>query len=250
MHPIPVLLYHSVSDSPAPAIADFCVSEAEFARQVDAIAGSGREAVGFAELVRRLSAGDAAALENCVCVTFEDGWSDNLAAAERLAARELPATVFVTTGYIGRDGFLDSTQLRELAAMAGVEIGAHSVGHPRLDQLDKGSIRNEITESRRELEAQIGSPVTTFAYPHGCHDARVIAAVREAGFSGAAAVKNALSHPDDDPYAVARWTVTSSSDVSEIEALLAGNGAPLAWRGERLRTRAFRYYRRLSASIR
>lgn len=250
MHPIPVLLYHSVSDSPTPAIADFCVSEAEFARQADAIADSGREAVDFAELVRRLTAGDAGALKNTVCVTFDDGWSDNLAAAEALAAREIPATIFVTTGYLGREEFLDTDRLRELAAMPGIEIGAHSVSHPRLDELDRDSIRSEIGDGRRELESLTDSPVTTFAYPHGCHDARVIALVRDAGFSGAAAVKNALSHPGDDPFAVARWTVTSSSDVKEIESLLDGTGAPIAWQGERLRTRAFRHYRRLRAQLR
>ena len=41
--------------------------------------------------------------------------------------------------------------------------------------------------------------ITTFAYPHGNYHRGVRAAVVEAGFDSAAAVKNAFSHPADDP---------------------------------------------------
>ena len=45
----------------------------------------------------------------------------------------------------------------------------------------------------------------TFAYPHGAYDKRVRQAVIDAGYVSAAAVKNAFSHPADDPYAIAAW---------------------------------------------
>lgn len=246
---IPVLLYHSVSDSPASTIADFAVSRDEFARQIAVVAKSGREAVTFSQLGARLAAGDPDALRNVVCVTFDDGWADNLDAAETLAAQGVPATIFVTSGFIGRDDFVTTAQLKQLADSPGIEIGAHSVTHPRLDELNESEIAAELTQSRRELEDLTGSPVSTFAYPHGNYDRRVLRAVRNAGYSAAAAVKNAISHPDDDPFAVARWTITSSSDSAEIERLLAGEGAPVAWRGERLRTRGYRVARRIKRRL-
>jgi hypothetical protein len=59
-------------------------------------------------------------------------------------------------------------------------------------------------------------------------------------------VRNALSHPQDDRFALARVTVGSGT---RVEALLAGRGAPLAHPRERLRTRAFRVYRRGRALV-
>ncbi|MFY9487541.1 MAG: polysaccharide deacetylase family protein [Solirubrobacterales bacterium] len=240
---IPVLLYHSIAAEPAESIAPFSLDPDEFARHLDAIESSGRRAVDFSELARLLGDGDD--LSNLVCVTFDDGWRDNIAACAAMSARSLPATVYVTSDFLGRDGMLSETELLELAAIAGTEIGAHSVGHPRLDEIPRESMIAEITQSKQRLEATLDREVASFAYPHGAYDAHVRKAVIDAGFSSAAAVKNALSHPSDDRFGVARWTVMRHHDAAEIEAVLAGRGAPIAWPGQRLRTRGYRAVRRL-----
>lgn len=71
----------------------------------------------------------------------------------------------------------------------GIEIGAHTVTHPILTSLDDASAMQEIRDSKRELEAIVGKPVTMFAYPNGKvgkdFDARHVAMVREAGFQAA-----------------------------------------------------------------
>jgi hypothetical protein len=69
--------------------------------------------------------------------------------------------------------------------------------------------------------------------------------VIDGGFRSAVAVKNALSHDHDDPFAIARITIMADTPISSVLAALDGRGAPIAWRGERYRTRAFRGYRRL-----
>jgi alkylhydroperoxidase family enzyme len=64
------------------------------------------------------------------------------------------------------------------------------------------------------------------------------------GCPTAHAVKNALSHPADDAFAVARYTIQAGTGDDEVRAVLAGAGAPLTWRGERLRTWGYRQVRR------
>jgi hypothetical protein len=86
--------------------------------------------------------------------------------------------------------------------------------------------------------------IESFAYPHGAYDRRARQAVIQAGYRSAAAVKNAVSHASDDPFAIARWTVTRGTPVSRIAEVLEGDGVPRAWANERLRTRAFRTVRR------
>jgi peptidoglycan/xylan/chitin deacetylase (PgdA/CDA1 family) len=242
---VPVLLYHSVNDSPAPEIADFAIDPRAFREHVEIVAGSGREPVTLGELARRLGSEGPETAENLVCVTFDDGWRDNLAAAETLAEHEVPATIYVTSGYVGNPNMVSEPELSQLAASPGIEIGAHSVTHPHLDELSVDDARREIVDSRFAIEQSIGRGVDTFAYPHGAYDRHVRQVVEDAGFTSAAAVKNALSHTDDDLFAIARWTVTSASTSDEIRSVIAGDGAPLAWRNERLRTKGFRAYRRL-----
>jgi peptidoglycan/xylan/chitin deacetylase (PgdA/CDA1 family) len=240
---VPVLLYHSVTDAPAPEISDFTVGPSAFREHLQVVADCGREAVTLGRLAERLTSGAPA--ENLVCVTFDDGWHDNLAAAETLASFDIPATIYVTSGYVGKPNMVSEAELSTLAANPGIEIGAHSVTHPHLDELPIEDARREIIDSRFAIEQSIGGRVSTFAYPHGAYDRRVRQVVEDAGFNSAAAVKNALSHADDDPFAIARWTITSATSTEEVRAVVAGQGAPVAWRGERLRTKGFRAYRRL-----
>lgn len=135
----------------------------------------------------------------------------------------------------------------ELAALAddGVEMGAHSMTHPQLDQVPLASARREIAESKDALEQMLGRPVTTFAYPHGHHTRAIKELVAGAGYTSAAAVRNMFSHDRDDVYAVARLTVTDAVTESDVGRLLQGQGARRAPRRELWRTKGGRQLRRL-----
>jgi hypothetical protein len=70
-------------------------------------------------------------------------------------------------------------------------------------------------------------------------------AVRDSAYTNAYAVKNAFTHPADDPYALARLTVRADTDPAQVRAWLAGVGAPRAWQRQRLRTVGYRQVRRV-----
>jgi peptidoglycan/xylan/chitin deacetylase (PgdA/CDA1 family) len=239
---IPVLLYHSVSDRPASNGSWGAVSCAEFASHIDAISASGREAIGITTLAAMLRAERLP--ERPVAITFDDGYADTYQAVELLRSRGIGSTVYVTTGQIGAPGWLSQQQVADLARLPGVEVGAHGVSHQRLDELQHRELVRELRVSKAQLEQLIGERVDSFAYPHGAYDRRVRAAVVAEGYRSAAAVKNAVCHSGDDPFAIARFTVTAVTSAERIVEVLEGNGGPLAWTRERLRTRAYRTARR------
>jgi peptidoglycan/xylan/chitin deacetylase (PgdA/CDA1 family) len=248
---IPILLYHSVADHPSDAIAPYAVSPATFRRHLDAVAAVGASTLTVSGLRAALAAGTLP--ERPVLVTFDDGYRDTLAAAApALAEHGMTSTVYVTTGVIGGSGpggdpMLGWPDIGELAAL-GWEIGAHSHTHPQLDTLSVAAMQPEIAGSRARLQDGTGLPIDSFAYPHGYSDARVRRAVRDAGFSSACSVKNALSSPSDPLFTLSRLMVMATTTDHEVAGWLAGHGAPVGRADERLITRGWRAWRRARAA--
>ncbi len=240
---IPVLLYHSVSDRPPSAGAWGAVSPVEFARHVEVIAGRGCHALTVSELAEALR-GRLPVPERPVLITFDDGYEDTPAAVDRLGNHGLCATVYVSTEALDSRGRLSRRQLVALAAGGAAELGSHGVRHLHLDELPASAVPRELTVSKAVLEGLIEQRVDSFAYPHGAYDRTVRAAVMAAGYRSAAAVKNAISHLDDDPFAIARFTVMAGTSTERIHEVLSGRHVPRAWTRERTRTRAARILRR------
>ena len=132
-----------------------------------------------------------------VAITFDDGYLDNFAvAAPILKHRKIPATFFVSSGYVGTTRkfpwdisnpvshpTMTWDQVRQLAA-EGFEIGAHSVNHLNLGACSPDVAGKEIIDSKRHIEDQLGASISGFAYPFGWkHSMSEVTSriVREAG---------------------------------------------------------------------
>lgn len=115
-------------------------------------------------------------------LTFDDGGvSFYTVAADRLEAVGMHAYCFVTTDYIGRPGFLDVAQMRDLDARGHV-IGTHSASHPaRFSALRCEDMRREWTESRQRLEDVLGHAVSTGSVPGGYFSKDVGRSAAESG---------------------------------------------------------------------
>jgi peptidoglycan/xylan/chitin deacetylase (PgdA/CDA1 family) len=57
--------------------------------------------------------------------------------------------------------------------------------HPYLARVGDEALRAEMFDSKRIIEERVGVLVTTFAYPFGQYNQRVVAMVKEAGFTSA-----------------------------------------------------------------
>jgi peptidoglycan/xylan/chitin deacetylase (PgdA/CDA1 family) len=94
-----ILLYHRIGP-PGCDPHRLCVTPAHFAEQMDALREFG-PVLPLADVARHLQAGRLP--RRASAITFDDGYADNLENAKPiLQARGLPATVFATTGEIGR----------------------------------------------------------------------------------------------------------------------------------------------------
>jgi peptidoglycan/xylan/chitin deacetylase (PgdA/CDA1 family) len=255
---VPILLYHSITSEPAPLIAGFEVSEADFAAQLDLITDRSLEALTVADYAGACDRGDEALLARAVVITFDDGYADFATSAlPALRERGLTVTLYATTGLL-RGGpdvpldaglarhMLDFSQLAELRE-AGVEIGGHSHTHPHMDTLRAARARDELERSKTLLEDATGAGVTSFAYPHGYSSPRLRRQAEQVGYTNACGVKDAFSSPADQRFSLARLMLRSTTSRDEVAAWLDRRGAPPPPQGESLKTRGWRAYRRARA---
>ena len=119
-----------------------------------------------------------------VAITFDDGYRDNLTVALPLLERfELPITLFVTAGFLGRDGYLSREDLREISRHPLVTIGSHGLWHRDFNRLTLEEAKFELTESRRLLSGMIGKRVDLLAWPYGECNAGLELLSSESGYS-------------------------------------------------------------------
>lgn len=120
--------------------------------------------------------------EPSVCITFDDGCeTDLIAAAPLLREFGFGATFYITAGFVGTPGYLNTAQLRELDQM-GFEIGCHSMTHPYLPNLPEAGLKREIADAKLQIEQTLGHSIEHFSCPGGRYDSRTLEAARRAGF--------------------------------------------------------------------
>jgi peptidoglycan/xylan/chitin deacetylase (PgdA/CDA1 family) len=133
-----------------------------------------------------------------------------------------------------RDLFMTWDDARRLAE-AGLGIGSHSVDHPRLARLSEAEQRTELVESRRRLEAELGRPIASVAYPYGgpeSSDATTRRLASEAGYRLAFAWNQGVNRPGmADPLGLCRIGVGAADTPGLLRArtalMLAFGGSPL-----------------------
>ena len=115
-----------------------------------------------------------------ICLTFDDGLAGVYQHAfPILLEYGYPAVLFLVTGYCGLKNdwpgqpeafqgipMVTWEQVRELDA-GGVTIGAHTINHPRLDQMSAVELQREFMGANEAIAACTNKPVEWFAYPYG-----------------------------------------------------------------------------------
>ena len=156
-------------------------------------------------------------------ITFDDGYSDNFTvAAPILKTMAIPATFFVTTGFIDSavvpawddtlrvpQHWMSWEQVRQLVAQ-GFDVGSHTEGHINLSTSDAAAIRADLETSRAKLQRELGMPPRLFAYPFGGEDdisetAREI--IREIGFDCCLSCFGGINLRNTDPYHLRRISI-------------------------------------------
>jgi peptidoglycan/xylan/chitin deacetylase (PgdA/CDA1 family)/glycosyltransferase involved in cell wall biosynthesis len=194
---IPVLMYHRITTKQATASSHgIWVTAEQFETQLHSLRRRGFETITFADYDRFLK-GNGRLPRRPIILTFDDGYEDNYTTALPLLQKHsCRAVIFAVADKKRRTNFWDSgeptaalltaVQMRELHH-AGIEIGSHTVTHPRLPETPVGVMRRELSESKDSLQQILGSEVISFAYPYGALQPATKSLVEEADYRFAVA---------------------------------------------------------------
>jgi len=178
-------MFHDISDK-----FDYSVSNLRPQKFISFIDHARQSGYKFVRLDELYSDEDS---DNKLRVSFDDGYDGIYKIFnDYLKPRNIPITIFVTAGFIGKKAewdykptpsrHLSIDQIKELASSDLVTIASHSMTHPDLTCLSLEKLRYEITESKKVLEDLTGVEITNFSYPFGRFNSTVIEEVKRAGY--------------------------------------------------------------------
>lgn len=155
-----------------------------------------------------------------VRISFDDGnLSDLDIALPALLARNMTADFFVLIGRIGTPGSLSAADILALQD-AGMTIGSHGIAHVNWRSLDDAGLHRELTRSKADLEALCGRRIDRASIPFGAFDARVLWAIRRAGYAHAYCSEGGRMRPQ--AFLQPRASVRGNMTAAEIDDLFTG----------------------------
>jgi peptidoglycan/xylan/chitin deacetylase (PgdA/CDA1 family) len=185
-----------------------------------------------------------------VAITFDDGvksWIN--IAVPILKELELPATFFVSSGFIGltkqnereyirSNLLLDQTKNSrtsgclnfndiKMIVNEGFTIGGHTVNHRNLTKVNEENVlRYEICEDKSRLEQIVGFKISYFSYPFGAYynsEINISEVLKECGYKGAVTTASGFNRIGSDPYRLHRELTNASMHRLVFRARIYGN---------------------------
>jgi peptidoglycan/xylan/chitin deacetylase (PgdA/CDA1 family) len=218
-----VLFYHSVSDGRE----QLSVKPTEFARQMRVISELGLKVVRVSQLKEMM--GQKSDLSKTVCLTFDDGYEDNLInVLPVLQQYGFGATVFISSALIGqsvtaREGsklkVLSAEQIKTMVRGGLIDFGSHGLNHLKLTKLGDDRLEAEISLSRQALENLLEEKVIAFSYPYGNYDARVKEAVRR-HYRMAFSVRPGRVKNSDDLLEIRRNMIDGQTSLAQFKGII------------------------------
>jgi peptidoglycan/xylan/chitin deacetylase (PgdA/CDA1 family) len=178
MKPIPILMYHQVDEMPpagAP-LRGMTVSPQRFGQQMRALKSWGFKGLSMRDLEPYLKGNLSGRV---VGITFDDGYANTHAnALPVLQALGFTATCYAVSHHIGGHNHWDThlgvatkalmnNQAWREWVNSGMDVGSHSCDHVDLSQANESTVRQQIQQSKSDLEQLLGTEVRHFCYPYG-----------------------------------------------------------------------------------
>ncbi len=166
---IPILMYHSITDTVSKENENSCVETSLFEAQIKSLLDNGYTPINFKDLSDYLD-GNRSLPEKPILITMDDGYLNNYTNAYPIYKKyNVQATLFVSPYYMQEDNterHFGWRAAQEMEDSGLIDIQSHGYDHTPLSSLSLKDIRYQVTRSKGLIEHHLGSrDVTVVAYP-------------------------------------------------------------------------------------
>lgn len=156
-------------------------------------------------------------------ITFDDGYKDNLIALELCEKYKIPFVLYITTGMIGEEQYLNEDEIKLFHKSPFCTLGTHSVTHPHLEELSYEEQYKELNDSKLVLESIIGEEVTHMSYPHGSFNENTLKIVEELKYKFIGSSEIGINTQNNLDYRyIRRIEIVASDDLIELQRKAEG----------------------------
>ncbi len=188
--PVPILLYHNVTDAYNNEDTLVNVSPGRFEEHISTIISEGYNIISFQQYIKYCH-GEAELPENPVIITFDDGYSSVYYKAYPILMKyNAPATVFIISGLVGFNDTLYPhftwEQAAEMDKSGYIDIQSHSNFHYDATKISLPRLILELRKSKYDIETRLNKQCNILAFPYGEYNAQGLNAAVNAGFEAVA----------------------------------------------------------------
>lgn len=182
-----VLMYHSI-DGSLPN-SGMNMTPKKFEEQISFMIKNGYKFYKISDLVKQESENTRKA-----AITFDDGFANNYTQAFPVLRKyNVPATIYLSPSKPDQQ-FLSDAQIKEMHESGLVEFGAHTINHINLTSVSDEVAEQEILESIKFVENNVGERCLSFAYPYGRYEEKHVKILERVGVESAVTTKKAISN--------------------------------------------------------
>jgi peptidoglycan/xylan/chitin deacetylase (PgdA/CDA1 family) len=160
--------------------------------------------------------------EKKILLTIDDGFKsfyDN--AWPILKEKKIPFILFVNTREIGTYGYMNWSQINEIAKEKFVHIGNHSFSHEYLVDQQKKEIIYDINRSITDLKKNLGYNSPFFSYPFGEYSNTFKNIIKNFGFKYAFGQHSGVADETKDFYELPRFPINETyGELKRFETIL------------------------------
>ncbi|MGV2703806.1 polysaccharide deacetylase family protein [Aeromonas salmonicida] len=235
---MPVIMYHRfIEHESEKGVHGTWLPATMFEKHLKLMKWLGYETLTFADLadkgfIHRLQHG-----KKYLMITVDDGYRDNLTRMLPLLEKYgYKAVVYIVTGEDHNRwdvdhpthpdtpvALMNGDEISALVASGHVEIGGHTLTHPRLSTLEPEQQAQEIRANKERLERLLGHPLLSFAYPYGDLNESAKAEASAAGYRYAVATNSGPRAMHQDPLQIRRIAIFPRTDMLGLWRKIRGN---------------------------
>lgn len=220
---IPILMYHEVVDLQEASLVagktqySYVMMRPDFLAQVKYLRNNGFVTLSMNELFRILrdeSINNVQRNKRYIALTFDDGYLGNYSNVfPILMEYGMRGNFFLITERIEREGMMTWHQIRKMADY-GMTFGSHTMNHALLGALSINEVQNELVDSKKVIEDNIGKEVNCLSLPHGSfgHNYRGVAV--EAGYQGGCTSSPGLNTVFSDLFFLKRMNIPGNGSLN------------------------------------